>query len=175
MRRILVVLLTIVATSSAVGQAPDAAPDESAVREVIAGLVNAWTAGDGERWASAFVEDADFVVWFGLSLSGREEIAWGHNLIFKEFYANTTFQMNVKKVRFLGPDVAVVHLEGSVTREGEELPEVPDAVPLAVMNRTKEGWQIVAFQNTPYVVDEFRANGDLKRFKRLVADQVDKP
>ena len=62
MRRILIVLLAIVATSPAVGQAPDETPDESGVREVIAGLVNAWTAGDGERWSAAFVEDADFVV-----------------------------------------------------------------------------------------------------------------
>jgi len=175
MRRILIVFVAIMATSAAVGQARDEASDEAAVRDVIAGLVNAWTAGDGMRWAAAFVEDADFVVWFGLPLAGREEIAFGHNLIFKKFYANTTFQMDVKKVRFLGRDVAIVHLEGSVIRKGETLPEVPDAVPLAVMNWTNEGWRIVAFQNTPYVVDEFRANGDLKRFKRLVAGQVDKP
>ena len=145
--------------------------DEAAIRSVIAGLTEAWAAGDGDAWAGAFSEDADFTVWFGLFLSGRDDIAWGHNLIFNDFYAGTTFHLDVRKIRFLGPDYAVVHLEGSVTSGDELKPSEPDAVPLIVLMRVEKGWKIIVFQNTPYVVEQFRENGDLRRFKKQVTDR----
>lgn len=165
-------LVTAVVQLAQAQSAVDPAKDEAAIREVFAGLERAWTAGNGDAWASAFAEDADFTVWFGLPLVGRAEIAFGHNLIFRDFYANTTFHLEVRKVRFLGPAAAVVHLAGRVTRAGEARPPEPDAVPVAVLVRSGNGWEIVAFQNTPYAVEEFRANGDLQRFKRLAREQA---
>ena len=56
-------------------------------------------------------------------------------------------------------------------KPGEEPPAEPDAVPIAILNRVDNVWKIVTFQNTPFVVNEFRMNGDLKQFKRLAAEQ----
>ena len=102
---------------------------------VISGLTEAWREGDGEAWADAFAEDADFTVWFGMSLKGKEQIAWGHQLIFDSFYADTMFELDAKQIRFLGDDVAIVHLQGSVIAAGQEPPSEPDAVPIAVLER----------------------------------------
>jgi len=66
---------------------------------------------------------------------------------------------------FLGPDVAVVHLEGRVADDGEPLPEEPSAVPLAVLSQSELGWEIVTFQNTPFVVEQYGRNGDIRRLK----------
>lgn len=167
---ILLALLASMTTLASAQVAPDRDGDEAAIRAVVAGLTEAWAAGDGEAWGAAFAEDADFTVWFGLSLAGREEIAQGHGYIFDSIYAGTTFHLDVRKIRFLGPDAAAVHLEGRVTGEGEAMPEEPDAVPLAVMARGERGWEIVAFQNTPYVVEQFRRDGNLRRFKETVAE-----
>jgi len=138
-------------------------------------LTEAWRTGNGNAWADAFVEDADFTVWFGLFIKGKEQIAWGHQLIFDNFYADTVFEFEIRQVRFVRPDVAIIHLSGSVVKNGENIPAEPDAVPMAVLERIDTDWKIVAFQNTPYVVNEFRANGDLKRFKKIAAEHAQQP
>jgi uncharacterized protein (TIGR02246 family) len=106
------------------------------IRQLFAEMTEAWRAGDGEAWASAFLPDADFTVWFGLQLHGQEAIAEGHQFIFDRFYANTSYELQVKDIRFLSPSAAVVHLNGSVVDFGEDLPEEPDSVPLAVLQKT---------------------------------------
>ena len=135
-------------------------------------LTEAWRIGNGNAWADAFVDDADFTVWFGLAIKGKEQIAWGHQLIFDNFYADTVFEFDIRQIRFVRPDVAIVHLSGSVVRNGENLPAEPDAVPMVVLEQVGDDWKIVAFQNTPFVVNEFRANGDLKRFKKIAAEHA---
>ena len=150
----LTLLFVSISVAVAAQPSPERQDDETAIRSVVAGLTQAWTDGDGEAWGSAFADDADFTVWFGLPIAGRDEIARGHAFIFDSVYAGTTYHLNVRGIRFLGPDVAVVHLEGRVASEGAPLPENPDSVPLAVMAREADGWKIVAFQNTPHLIDE---------------------
>jgi uncharacterized protein (TIGR02246 family) len=146
-------------------------PEEADIRAVFERLESAWSDADGQAWGAEFAEDADFTVWFGLRLRGRDEIAAGHDIILSSIYAGTTFEMEVEGIRFVGDDVALARLEGRVTEAGEPRPAEPDAVPLAVLRREGGGdWEIIAFQNTPQVVDEFRENGDLRRFKALVAE-----
>lgn len=142
---------------------------EAEIRDVVKRLSEAWRAGDGSAWAAEFADDADFTVWFGLRLRGKKDIAFGHQMIFDSFYANTAFELEVQGIRFLGDDYAVVHLAGSVVRDGESIPEEPDAVPIAVLERQDNAWKIVAFQNTPFAVSQFRTNGDIKRLKQLAA------
>lgn len=168
-------IVTLLLNSPALSDDNGRSAREAEILGVVEGLTEAWREGDGEAWADAFSEDADFTVWFGMSLKGKEQIAWGHQLIFDSFYADTIFALDTKQIRFLGDDVAIVHLQGSVIVAGQELPAKPDAVPIAVLERSGDTWKIVAFQNTPYVVDEFRMNGDLKRFKRLAAEQANAP
>ena len=120
---------------------------ESQIAEVFDQLTEAWRIGNGNAWADAFVDDADFTVWFGLAIKGKEQIAWGHQLIFDNFYADTAFEFDIRQIRFIKPD----------------------AVPMAVLEQVGGDWKIVAFQNTPFVVNEFRANGDLRRFKKIAA------
>ena len=73
--------------------------------------------------------------------------------------------MKIQKIRFLGINVALVHGAGAILKVGSDSPIEPDAVPLIVLNKIGNDWKIVALQNTPYAVNEFRANGDLKRMK----------
>src|ERR1044071_6099855 len=62
------------------------AKDEAAIRAIIVGLADAWTRGDGEAWGRAFAPDADFTVWNGLYVQGRDAIARGHTQIFSTIY-----------------------------------------------------------------------------------------
>jgi len=170
---ILAGLLALAATGSipvATAQANRAA-DEAAIGAVVIRLSDAWRAGDGDAWAREFTDDADFTVWFGMRLKGAEQIAEGHRMIFESFYANTSFDLDIRQLRFLGDDTAVLHLAGAVVEAGAPPASEPDAVPVAVLQRISGDWKIVVFQNTPFAVDEFGDNGNLSRFKRLADAQ----
>lgn len=170
-----VVLLLMVTVTTPVGADDLQAAEEKKITALFDQLESAWRAGDGNAWADAFVEDADFTVWFGLGLNGREQIAFGHQMIFDNFYAGTVFDMTIRQVRFVRPDVAIVHLNGSVLRDADTPPAEPDAVPMAVLEREGGDWRIVAFQNTAFVVNEFRNNGDIKRFKQFAGEYATRP
>jgi len=120
--------------------------------------------------ASPFSENADFTVWYGMKLSGQKEIAFGHNIIFKEFYANTVWNLNIDKIRFVGQEIALVHCSGAVRNDGDDSPMEPDAVPLLVFQKINDDWKIITLQNTPFAVNEFRENGDIKRMKRIMRE-----
>ncbi len=144
--------------------------DRQQIDTIINTLVEAWSQGDAEMFAAPFSEDADFTVWFGMQLHGKKEIAFGHAIIFKEFYANTVWDLKIDKVRFLGKDVALVHCSGAILKEGMQRQNEPDAVPLLVLNKIDATWKIIALQNTPFAVNEFRENGDVKRMKRIIRE-----
>ena len=45
-------------------------------------------------------------------------------------------------------------------------------IPTVTLKRTNTDWKIVSFMNTPFIVNELRANGDLLRFKRITAKEM---
>ena len=128
--------------------AQNRAEDEKAIRNIIQSLADAWTAGDGVKFGEPFTEDADYVVVNGLHLKGREAIAQGHQRIFDTIYKDTKLKTEIRKIRFLRPDVAVVHTQGSIAKKTEAFPGAPGAFPGFVLSKENGKWQIVAFQNT---------------------------
>src|SRR6185369_9250230 len=102
-------MLLIFLCGLAAAQQPAArAKDEAAIRNIISGLADAWTRGDADAWGKAFTPDADFTVWNGTYAKGREAITRGHANIFGTIYKDTKQRLNVRSVRFLRDDVAIV-------------------------------------------------------------------
>ena len=140
----------------------DEAQDRLAIQAVVAGLAEAWGKGDGRAWGSYFTEDADFTAWFGRYLKGRDAIAASHQQIFDTVYKNTKARLEIRSLRFLRSDVAVVHLYGSVVGEGEELPAEPHVVPVAVLTKESKSWRLAVFQNTKNSMSEHLI-GDIRK------------
>ena len=141
--------------------------DELHISRVLDRVSSAWQSGDRSKWAAEFVEDAYFTVSFELGAKGNEQTAWDHQLIFDNFYEDTEFKLRIRKVMFVKPDVVLVQLNGFVVRtEGD----FTAAIPTVLLEKVNETWMITAFQDTPFVVDEYRAHGDLRRFKIVAAE-----
>ena len=121
-------------------------PDEAAIRENVKQLETGWNTKSGALFAKPFAEDADYVIINGMYIKGRKVIETGHQQIFDTIYKDTTVTLNVKQIRFLRPDVAVVHVEAH--RKGPTKELTQDAFLTFVMTKEKEGWTIAAFQNT---------------------------
>ncbi len=138
-------------------KAKNNAAAETAIRQILNQIETGWTSGDGKRFAAPFAEDADYVVINGMFLKGRAAIRQGHQQIFDTIYKNTKLQIEIRQIRFLRPDVAVVHASAKLVQKTEAFPAGAGAFPVFVLSKNGGRWQIVAFQNTAN--DESRQNG----------------
>jgi uncharacterized protein (TIGR02246 family) len=131
------------------------AQDELAIRQLVAVQTEAWNRQDATAWSADYVPDADFINIRGTVFAGREQIAQRHAAIFDTIFKGTHAEVTVRKLVFLGDDVAVVDTTHVVTHYQGLPPGVQATEPgllrtqmRYVMQRTDGRWWIVAGQNT---------------------------
>ena len=123
--------------------------DEEAIRALYQELMDGWNQGSGDAFAAPFTEDGDLVAFDGTHFEGRKEIAPFHQQLFEKWLKGTRLVGEVRDVRFLGPDVALMHAVGSTVMRGKSEPS-PERDSIQTLVATREGgqWRIAAFQNT---------------------------
>jgi uncharacterized protein (TIGR02246 family) len=123
--------------------------DEAAVRALVQRLYEAW--GDADAYAAAFTEDADYIAFDGSHFRGRRAIAEGHRPLFERFLKGSRLVDESSSVRFLTPDVALIHGKGAILRARQRRPSRGRlSVQTLVAVRQADGWRLAAFQNTRY-------------------------
>ena len=123
--------------------------DEAAVRALYQELIDGWNRGSGEDFAAVFTEDGDLVAFDGTHFKGREEIAPFHQELFDKWLKGSRLVGKVKDVRFLSPDVAVMHAVGSTVMRGKDEPSPErDSIQTLLAIRQDGEWRLAAFQNT---------------------------
>jgi uncharacterized protein (TIGR02246 family) len=123
--------------------------DEAALRALYQQLMNGWNQGSGDAFAAAFTEDGDLIGFDGTHFKGRQEIAPFHQELFDKWLKGSRLVGEVKDVRFLSPDVALMHAVGGTVMRGKTDP-VPerDSIQTLVAMRQDGEWRLAAFQNT---------------------------
>jgi uncharacterized protein (TIGR02246 family) len=128
--------------------------DEQAVRALVRQVQDGWNAGDGAAFAAPFADDANYVAPHGQPTHGRATIAHGHQAIFDTMYKNSTNTFTVEAVRFLRPDVAVVHVHHHL-RLAEPVPWFTGETVRGTQARstwvvTRDGgtWRVAALHNS---------------------------
>ena len=123
--------------------------DEAAVRDLYQQLMDGWNRGSGEAFAAAFTEDGDLVAFDGTRFKGREEIAPFHQELFDKWLKGSRLVGKVKDVRFVSPDVALMHAVGSTVMRGKSEPSPErDSIQTLIAIRQDGEWRLAAFQNT---------------------------
>jgi uncharacterized protein (TIGR02246 family) len=123
--------------------------DERAIRALHGQVLEAWGAGDGETFAAPFGDDALFIGFDGSVMRGRQEIAATHQEVFDRWMRGTRLVEERTDVRFVDPDVAIVHALGGTVLRGKSQPTPErDSIQTLVAVRDARGWSFVAFQNT---------------------------
>lgn len=111
--------------------------------------MDGWNRGSGEALAAPFAEDGHLVAFDGTHFEGRREIASFHQPLFDIWLKGTRLVGQVKSVRFLNADVALMHVIGSTVMRGESKPSpVRDSIQTLVATRRDGQWKLAAFQNT---------------------------
>ena len=123
--------------------------DETAVCSLYQQLMDGWNQGSGEAFAAIFTEDEDLVAFDGTHFKGCKEIGPFHQELFDKWMKGTCLVGQVRDVRFLSPDVAVMHAVGGTVMRGKTMPS-PERDSIQTLVATRQGgeWRLAAFQNT---------------------------
>ncbi len=124
--------------------------EEAAVRALYQQLMAGWNQGSGDAFAAVFTEDGDLVAFDGTHFKGRQEIAPFHQQLFdNKWMKGSRLVGEVKDVRFLSPDVALMHAVGGTVMRGKSEPSPErDSIQTLVATREDGEWRLAAFQNS---------------------------
>jgi uncharacterized protein (TIGR02246 family) len=128
-------------------------PDEDAIRALEDRFNAAWNAHDPDAIAEALADDAQFITVNGAWTTSRAQfrglMARLHGV--DGPYRASTRRTPEMQVRFLSPDIAMLHsrfwIDGEVLHDALSTPS-RESVGLRVVHRTGGRWRIVATQNT---------------------------
>jgi uncharacterized protein (TIGR02246 family) len=132
--------------------AADRSADEAAIRALLNRQIRSWDAGDPVAYATAYTRNGDCVSFLGGHYQGRDAIAASCEVpragsVFKRLLRGARLKLHITDLRFVTPDVAVVHALCGATR-GERLRGRNVRINTSVVVRTVDGWLLAASQNT---------------------------
>jgi uncharacterized protein (TIGR02246 family) len=123
--------------------------DEVAVRALYTQLMDGWNKGSGEAFAAPFVEDGHLIAFDGTHFKSLDEIVSFQQLLFDKWLKGTRLVGEVESVRFLSPDVALMHALGGTVMRGKSRPAPErDSIQTLVAIKRNGAWRLAAFQNT---------------------------
>lgn len=112
--------------------------------EIVSSLTDAWNSGDGERWASAFDEDAVFVDVLGRVQRGRPVIAAEHQKIFDTIYRGSWLTIRLETSQQIDDRLTLAHTTSTL-----DVPEGPRAgITEAIQTKVIRDGLVLGFQNT---------------------------
>jgi len=125
--------------------------DEEAVRALPRAFSAAWAEHNGHKLAGIMAQNVDFVTVRGVWLQGQANFEKYHTRILSGRFRDATNTPLEIRVRFLGPDEAVVHwswvIEGEKGADGSPQPK-RFGIMTMVARKTDKGWKVFVAQNT---------------------------
>lgn len=149
MKQLLCTLVVVVLASHPAAHAQNKS-DEAAVRNVPQAWSAAWAKHDGHQLAKLMADDVDFVTVGDDWLRGRANFELYHTRLLSGRQKESTFTPTDVAVRFLRPDLAVLHWSWKIQgdRNEDQTPRKPRIGLFTMILEKKSGeWLIVAAQN----------------------------
>src|SRR5215470_15249126 len=126
--------------------------DEEGVRKLPQSFCDAWAKHDGHKLAKIMADDVDFVTVATVYLHGRTDFEKFHVRLLSGRFKDSTITPLETTVRFLRPDMAVVHwswkIEGDKNFDGTSRAAPRFGIMTMVAQKRNGNWQIVVAQNT---------------------------
>jgi uncharacterized protein (TIGR02246 family) len=146
-------LLLSVAALSVPSRGAAQTPDEKEIRNVQTRQADAWNRHDATAYANLFTEDGDVVNVVGWWWKGRAQIESRLTQAFAFVFRESTMTITDVDVRFLSPDIALAHVQWTMTgaKTPPNIPEPKVGIQLQVLKKSAGKWLIASFQNTSSV------------------------
>lgn len=141
--------IAVVISISFTSMAQTTNKEEDAIRAVVKTVETGWIEKSGEKYASAFSEVHDYIVWNGYYFPNmtRQANADGHQNLFNGPYKNVDVKFKVDKIKFIRNDLALVHSYAGTYEKNKGAPENPTALITMIMEKKDGAWQIISFHN----------------------------
>jgi uncharacterized protein (TIGR02246 family) len=130
-----------------------ASVETQGIEALFAAMAERWNRHDIEGYVRLWTEDLDFVNVVGLHRRGRRELQAELEWLHGGRFQNTQIRIESSAVRWLTADLALAHVEWSMTGD-PGMPGFPTqdgkrrGIFTHVVQRTADGWRFVASQNT---------------------------
>jgi len=128
--------------------------DQAAVQQIPQAFAAAWATHDGHQLAKIMSEDVDFVNVGGDWLHGRKDFELYHARLLSGRFKDSTVTPLKTAVRFLRPDLAVLHWSWSAEGDRNEdgTPRKPRFGMFTMLAEKKNGeWLVIEAQNTNFM------------------------
>jgi uncharacterized protein (TIGR02246 family) len=123
------------------------------VREVLKEVYAAWEANDADAFAKPYAESATAALP-GAYLSGRQAIHDTMAALFAGELKGSRAIYEVREIRFVAADVAIVASKGGVLLAGQAEPDAASrALETWVLSRQDGTWRVQVFHNCPEQVN----------------------
>jgi uncharacterized protein (TIGR02246 family) len=133
--------------SATTSERPDG--ERAALRAVLQRQLKAWERNDPDAFAALFTRRTQFVIGDGTLLRSRAELRAYMREGFEHFLKGARAEAPIIGIRFLAPDVAVVHTRGGLLLPGDaEVPAERRGIQVNVMTKRQGAWRIAVYQNT---------------------------
>lgn len=130
---LLVVSALILAVVISIGLAQAAFANESAnpredaaIKKIVADFSNGWNTHDAHAMCTSIAEQVEWVNWRGEPLGTRQEVEEEHAKLFADLYKNSHRTDEVKSIKYISPELAVVDdywsMTGAKKRDGSDWP-----------------------------------------------------
>jgi uncharacterized protein (TIGR02246 family) len=129
---------------------------EAAIRKIVLARIDSFNRHEAPV-AGSFTADADFVNIYGMWRKGPAEIEGRQGERMKTVLKNAQITLVNLRIRFIRPDVAIVHethvMKGMLSASGEQMPPHTE-LSIRVMVDEQGKWLTTAFHNTIVRPDE---------------------
>jgi len=130
------------------------ASDESAIRQLMDEMTDAWNRGDPNAFGARYRDDGTFTNVNGTFHFGRAEFDRRHDEVFRGAFNDTTPTMTIKKLRTITPNVAAVDIDTTIAGCRAALPAWPvgndgalHTSLLMVLLKESNAWWVSAYHN----------------------------
>ena len=100
--------------------------EDAAIKEVVAGFSNGWNTHDAHAMCVSLADEIEWVNWRGEPLGTRQAVEEEHAKLFADLYKNTHRTDEVKTIKYISPELAVVDdywtMTGAKKRDGSDWP-----------------------------------------------------
>ena len=127
--------------------------EEAQIRQLVFDATEAWNRHDVRAFTRVYSDDAELTTVIGTTMCGRKGIHDHHAEIFKTIFKKSHLTPGAIKVRFLGPEIAVVdvrwEMTGALDWDGNEIP-IRRGLLNWIVKQEREGWLVKVMHNQEF-------------------------
>lgn len=148
MKQMIFAMLLFLSTSTVYAQ--NTVDDNKQIELGVDALIASWNNHDYSDMKNYATADCEWVNIVGMWWKNRDEVAYAHDVFHKTMFKNTPLSKNKATIRYLTPNVALVHLDYHIgaysTPSGNNFPEA-DNLSTLVFIKKEDKWLLTAGQN----------------------------